>query len=49
VSLDVNFSGIEESLKAGQPYFGEGTEVEVTGKESGSRWFVLRFSATEKR
>jgi hypothetical protein len=47
--LDVNFSGIEESLKAGQPYFGEGTEVEVTGKQGGSRWFVLRFSATEKK
>lgn len=46
--LDVNFSGIQENLKAGQPYFSDGAEVEVTGKQGGSRWFVLRFSSTQK-
>lgn len=46
--LNVNLSGINENLKAGQPYFGVGTEVEVTGRDSQSRWFVLRLNGTGK-
>jgi len=46
--LNANFGGIEESLKAGQPYFGTGTDVEVTGKDSEGRWLVLRINAGQK-
>jgi hypothetical protein len=46
--LSINVGGIDENLKAGQPYFGVGTEVEVTSKDSESRWFVLRLTAVEK-
>jgi len=46
--LNVNFGGIEENLKAGQPYFRAGTEVEVTGKDAESRWFVLRVNTPGK-
>ena len=47
-NLKVSFGGIEENLKAGQPYFSIGTEVEVTSKEDESRWFVLRISLPGK-
>jgi hypothetical protein len=42
--LNANFGGIDENLKAGQPYFGIGTEVEVTGRDSEVRWFVVRLN-----
>ena len=47
-SLDANFGGIQETLKAGQPYFSSATEVEVTGKDAESRWFVLRLNMPGK-
>jgi hypothetical protein len=43
--LKANFGGIEESLKAGQPYFTTVTEVEVAATDAESRWFVLRVNA----
>jgi hypothetical protein len=47
-NLDLNFGGIDESLKVGQPYFGPGTEVEVTAKDDESRWLVLRINSPGK-
>jgi hypothetical protein len=46
--LDVSFGGNEESLKASQPFFSPGTEVEVNAKDDESRWFVLRLNIPAK-
>lgn len=42
--LTANFGGTEETLSAAEPYFGAGTEVEVTSNDAESRWFVLRIN-----
>jgi hypothetical protein len=47
-NLYVSFGGVEEILKAGQPYFTSGTQVEVSAKETDSRWFVLRLNTPTK-
>ena len=46
--IKANFGGIEENLKAGQPYFTAGTEVEVNAVDAESRWFVLRLNVPAK-
>jgi hypothetical protein len=46
--LDVSFDGIEESLKAGHPYFSAASQVEVTTKDTESRWLVLRINDPSK-
>ena len=46
--LNANFGGIEESLKAGQPYFTAAPEVEVSASDAESRWFVLRINTPAK-
>ncbi len=46
--LDISFDGIEESLKAGHPYFSAALQVEVTSKDAESRWFVLRINDPSK-
>jgi len=40
--LNGNFDGSDESLKAGQTYTSEATEVEVNAGKSPTRWIVLR-------
>lgn len=40
--LHANFDEIDESLKAGQTYASEATEVEVNAGKSPARWIVLR-------
>jgi hypothetical protein len=47
-AIKASFGGIEESLKAGQPYFTAGTEVEVSATDAESRWFVLRLNTPAK-
>ncbi len=42
--LLANFGGTEEKLKAGEPYFTDGTEVEVEAADGESRWLVLRMN-----
>ncbi len=42
--LTANFGGTEETLDAGEPYFGAGTEVEVAAHDAEPRWFVLRIN-----
>jgi hypothetical protein len=46
--IKASFGGIEEILKAGQPYFTAGTEVEVSATDAESRWFVLRLNTPAK-
>jgi hypothetical protein len=46
--LDVSFYGVEESLNAGYPYFSAASQVEVTAKDTESRWFVLRINDPSK-
>jgi len=46
--LKANFGGIEEALKAGQPYFSTATRAEVTGIDGEARWFVLRLNSPKK-
>jgi hypothetical protein len=46
--LAVSFDGIEESLKAGHPYFSAASQVEVTAKDAESRWLVLRINDPSK-
>ena len=43
--ISANFGGIDETLKAGQPYFSTATEAEVTGTNAEGRWFVLRINS----
>ena len=43
--LQANFGGNEGKLKAGEPYFTDGTEVEVEAASGESRWLVLRINA----
>lgn len=40
--LKASFSGIEEDLKYGQPYFSRASEVEVSAQEAEIRWVVIR-------
>jgi hypothetical protein len=42
--LQANFGGAQEELKSGEPYFTNGTDVEVTAPESEARWLVLRIN-----
>ena len=46
--MSVNFGGIDEARKAGQPYFSTASEVEVTGTNAEARWFVLRLNVPAK-
>ncbi len=41
-ALKVNFSGIDEELKAGTAYSSDSTEVEVTAEGQDVRWVVIR-------
>jgi hypothetical protein len=45
--LDASFGGNEERLKAGEPYFTDGTQVEVAASGGESRWLVLRMNAAK--
>jgi len=42
--LEASFGGKEESLKAGEPYFCDGTQVDVAASSGESRWLVLRMN-----
>lgn len=45
--LDASFGGNEEKLTAGEPYFNDGTQVEVAASGGESRWLVLRMNAAK--
>lgn len=42
--LQANFGGIDKQLPAGQPYFSDATQVDVTGEKGEARWIVLRLN-----
>jgi hypothetical protein len=46
--LQANFGGQEEKLKAGEPYFTAGTDVEVAASSGESRWLVLRMNVPKE-
>jgi hypothetical protein len=46
--LQGNFGGLDEQLKAGQAYFTDATEVEITAKDAEARWIVIRLHAPGK-